>query len=717
MSTFLRKSGQPLLWFLAALIFSLAARADSTVVINEIMYHPASNESGLEWIELHNQMAVNMDLSGWSIDGGIQFRFSEGTVLPGGGYLVLAISPATLATATGLTNVYGPFQGRLANSGEPLELRNNNQRLMDAVDYGVEGDWPVGPDGSGVALAKINPNSASAPASNWRASAQIGGTPGKANFPPPSSSITKSILVSMETAWKYKDDSPDLGTAWRAADFDDSQWPSGRALFYAGNIPAPAGEPQPIGTLFSTGLDAQGDPIGPGDPDPHYQLIVSAQGSPPPPPVPATVIENHPAWAANDSFSAWIGPVNPGTANVTAGSYHYRTFFNLTGFDSSRVEITLSVAVDNTLNSVLLNGAGTSITFSGFNAFSSPFILRNGFVPGTNSLEFRTVNEGGSPNPAGFRARLSGLAPVPVPKTTAVGLGRNTCYFRTSFQFAGNPFATRLSLRALADDGAVFYLNGAEVLRVNMPGGSITASTPAATNVPAPAFSGLVAIPSASLRAGANVLAVEVHQAVGGTNDLLFAAELTAETSLSGPPALAFNEIAASAEAAFWIELINHGTDALALDGFVLASAGSVDGEYVFPQARSLAPGACLALTQAQLGFRPKSGDRLFLYQAGRNSVLDAVVVKKSLRGRFPDGTGPWLYPAQSTPDAPNRFAFHDEIVINEIMYHDRPVPASAAVFEEHAGADHRRLEYDQSRANLRTAGARRIRRSELARE
>ncbi|MBI4324053.1 MAG: lamin tail domain-containing protein, partial [Chloroflexi bacterium] len=227
MSTFLRMLGQSLLQVLAAVIFSLVARADSTVVFNEIMYHPSRNETGLEWIELHNQMAVNMDLSGWSIEGGIQFTFPEGTVLPGAGYLVLAISPATLAAATGLTNVYGPFQGRLANSGEPLQLRNNNRRLMDAVDYGVEGDWPVAPDGSGVSLAKSNPNSASAPAPNWRASAQIGGTPGKANFPPPSSSVTKSTLVSMETAWRYKDDSPDLGTAWRGTDFDDAPWPSG----------------------------------------------------------------------------------------------------------------------------------------------------------------------------------------------------------------------------------------------------------------------------------------------------------------------------------------------------------------------------------------------------------------------------------------------------------------------------------------------------------
>ena len=120
---------------LATLCSSTHALADSTVVFNEIMYHPANSESSLEWVELHNQMAVNMDVSNWSIEGGIDFRFPAGMVISGGGYLVVAISPAALAAATGYTNALGPFAGRLSNSGETLELRNNNHRLMDSVEY------------------------------------------------------------------------------------------------------------------------------------------------------------------------------------------------------------------------------------------------------------------------------------------------------------------------------------------------------------------------------------------------------------------------------------------------------------------------------------------------------------------------------------------------------------------------------------------------------
>src|ERR1051325_9812334 len=57
------------------------ARADSIVVFNEIMYHPATNEPALEWLELYNQNAVDVDLSGWQLRGGISYTFPNGTAI------------------------------------------------------------------------------------------------------------------------------------------------------------------------------------------------------------------------------------------------------------------------------------------------------------------------------------------------------------------------------------------------------------------------------------------------------------------------------------------------------------------------------------------------------------------------------------------------------------------------------------------------------------
>ncbi len=166
---------------LAGLGAPVARPADCTVVINEIMYHPATNETALEWVELRNQMAVDMDVSGWRLGGAVDYTFVDGTILPGGGHLVVAISPPALSALHGITNLVGPFSGRLGNAGDTVTLRNNNDRLMDRVEYGVKGDWPVAPDGAGPSLARADEDVAGAEPEAWRASREMGGTPGWAN--------------------------------------------------------------------------------------------------------------------------------------------------------------------------------------------------------------------------------------------------------------------------------------------------------------------------------------------------------------------------------------------------------------------------------------------------------------------------------------------------------------------------------------------------------
>src|SRR5436190_20618372 len=79
--------------------------ADATIVFNEVMYHPATNEAQVEWVELHSLMSVEVDISGWSLANGIDYTFPVGTIVPGDGYLVVAVSPGTLMATTGLTNV------------------------------------------------------------------------------------------------------------------------------------------------------------------------------------------------------------------------------------------------------------------------------------------------------------------------------------------------------------------------------------------------------------------------------------------------------------------------------------------------------------------------------------------------------------------------------------------------------------------------------------
>jgi len=85
---------------------------DSTLVFNEIFYHPASDQAGLEWIELHNELAIDLDVSRWRLSGGIDYQFTEGTIVPGGGYLVVANDPQELSVQTGFGNSLGPYTPR-----------------------------------------------------------------------------------------------------------------------------------------------------------------------------------------------------------------------------------------------------------------------------------------------------------------------------------------------------------------------------------------------------------------------------------------------------------------------------------------------------------------------------------------------------------------------------------------------------------------------------
>ena len=60
---------------------AVTCRADSVIVFNEIMYHPPAatpaEEEAAEWVELVNQMAVDVDMGGWSLSGGADYIFPD----------------------------------------------------------------------------------------------------------------------------------------------------------------------------------------------------------------------------------------------------------------------------------------------------------------------------------------------------------------------------------------------------------------------------------------------------------------------------------------------------------------------------------------------------------------------------------------------------------------------------------------------------------------
>ncbi len=180
--------------------------------------------------------------------------------------------------------------------------------------------------------------------------------------------------------------------------------------------------PVNITTLFSTGVDANGQLLPSGSADPHYDLIAAASngGSP----APEFKIK-HPAWlseAAPDDDSGWIGPEN-GVTSVPTGAYTYQTTFDLSAYDHTTARVQFRVAVDDSLLNVLINGQSLGITAGGHGAWSSTFTIDQGFVAGLNTLTFNTSNGGTTGNPAGLRVDIvsaTALAAIPEPASLAM---------------------------------------------------------------------------------------------------------------------------------------------------------------------------------------------------------------------------------------------------------------------------------------------------------
>jgi hypothetical protein len=115
-----------------------------------------------------------------------------------------------------------------------------------------------------------------------------------------------------------------------------------------------------------------------------------------------------------------------------------------------------------------------------------------------------------------------------------------TSYFRRTFTVADPTVFASLTLRYVRDDGIVVYLNGTEVVRSNMPTGTIGYTTRATTAIGGTDESTWLESPVDPARfvAGTNVLAVEVHQSAPSSTDLSFNLELKGtEAIVTGPTA------------------------------------------------------------------------------------------------------------------------------------------------------------------------------------
>src|SRR5450759_259743 len=91
--------------FAAILMESAFPAIAGTVLINEIMYHPDSQNLNESYVELFNPGPGAADISGWQFTQGFLYVFPSNTVVGPGTYLVVAANSAAFAAKyPGITN-------------------------------------------------------------------------------------------------------------------------------------------------------------------------------------------------------------------------------------------------------------------------------------------------------------------------------------------------------------------------------------------------------------------------------------------------------------------------------------------------------------------------------------------------------------------------------------------------------------------------------------
>ncbi|MCP5533217.1 MAG: lamin tail domain-containing protein [Akkermansiaceae bacterium] len=120
----------------AANLVPAAATPGLAPVFGAVEFNPSSGNQDEEFIELANPHAEDLDVSLWTLEGGVSMTLPGGTVIPAGGNLHLSprvaafrARPASPTGGEGLF-VVGPYGGHLSNWGETLVLKDTAGTVM-----------------------------------------------------------------------------------------------------------------------------------------------------------------------------------------------------------------------------------------------------------------------------------------------------------------------------------------------------------------------------------------------------------------------------------------------------------------------------------------------------------------------------------------------------------------------------------------------------------
>lgn len=200
---------------------------DADIVITEIMYNsPESGTDSLEFIELYNNGAEAIDMTGFKFTSGVEFTFPAFTFNPGE-YQLIAVNSTAIQNTFGKPSMQWTT-GALSNSGEAIVIKDNFGFLIDSVNFDDVLPWDTLADGWGPSLTFCNPSLDNSIPDYWTHSTEFVGLNAEGDsifatpaggclipIPPVADFVANPVQVELDSAVQFTDlSSGGIITSW-----------------------------------------------------------------------------------------------------------------------------------------------------------------------------------------------------------------------------------------------------------------------------------------------------------------------------------------------------------------------------------------------------------------------------------------------------------------------------------------------------------------------
>lgn len=337
---------------------------------------------------------------------------------------------------------------------------------------------------------------------------------------------TQTTIFGLQSAWKFNDADVALPAAWKTSTYDVSAWASGNG---------PLGYGDPVTTSFVSGVDTA-------------YLIKDFT-------VNLADLTNNMEFGVrrDDGIVVYLNGEEVIRDNMPSGAIAHGTFSSSTVDGAAETAINVFtipknkfVQGNNRISIELHNrSAGSSdLTIDAYLKTIVPTPPPPGNVFAQNSTwKYKDDNQ---PQPSQWKntnydvsswASGDGALGYGDPVTTTINNGLAAAYFAKDFTVNLADLSNTMELGVMRDDGIVVYINGEEVVRDNMPAGTITHNTFSSSIIDGSAEStyNVFLIPKTKFVQGNNRISIEVHNRDMTSSDLRMDAYLKNST-IATPP-------------------------------------------------------------------------------------------------------------------------------------------------------------------------------------